>query len=70
MFFTLLASLLFLSCLLEKDYTAQIKYAVIGTAGIHSWYRIVFFNSITILASRIGKQSQADIVIHTKFYTE
>ena len=66
----MLASLLFLSCLLEKDYTAQIKHAVIGTAGIHSWYRIVFFNSISILAGRIKEQSQADIVIHTKLYAE
>lgn len=69
-FFTWLASLLSLSCLLEKDYTAHIKHAVIGKAGIHSWYSTVFFNSVSVLASRIKEQSQADIVIHTKLYVE
>lgn len=69
-FFNWLASLLFLSCLLEKDYTAQIKHAVIGTAGIHSWYGAGFFSSVSVLASRIKEQFQADIVIHTKLYAE
>lgn len=69
-FFALLGSFSLL-CLLEKDYTAQIKHAVIGTACIHSWYRTsFFFNSVSILASRIKAQSLADIVIHTKLYTE
>lgn len=68
-FFTLLVSFSLL-CLLEKDYTAQIKHAVIGTACTHSWYRTFFFNSLSILASRIKEQYLADIVIHTKLYAE
>lgn len=43
MFFTLLASLLFLSCLLEKDYTDQKKHDLIGTAGIYTAGTGLFF---------------------------